>query len=335
MRRYMFAGFLAIASAILGCGASQKSATSPSASPEGESADTSERDWYEEAWVEDEQDSSESGSPSTEEESSEEGALQPSHRAEGSSDAPQTIREPDEPGAGECRDSAAPLALSVDRKFVDLKKGSLQAKMDGRICSVSLTFERKGGLPRVAKRFRYAGPERELRWTPIPRDDIARIEIRVTSDNGAYESVYLVPWSVTIDHEEVVFDTDQATIRESEVQSLKDSLMRIKEVLAEGEEMGLGTISLFIAGHTDTQGSEQHNRTLSRNRARAIAAWFMEAGLCVPIAFQGFGETALKRVTADEVDEEENRRADYILSVEPPVIREGAPAAWQWISEGC
>jgi hypothetical protein len=43
--------------------------------------------------------------------------------------------------------------------------------------------------------------------------------------------------------------------------------------------------------------------------------------LKIPIAFEGFGESALLVKTADEVDEPRNRRADYILSVEEPVFK--------------
>jgi outer membrane protein OmpA-like peptidoglycan-associated protein len=60
---------------------------------------------------------------------------------------------------------------------------------------------------------------------------------------------------------------------------------------------------------------------LSRRRAQAIAAWFLKSGLTIPVAYEGFGETALLVETKDEVDEPRNRRVDYILSVEDPVLR--------------
>lgn len=311
---------------VVGCGGSQNQVASPSASPTED---------FTEAEAGEDEDPAEALGASDEEETSDEEAVTPAGNSSGSGETAQPVPEDVEPGAGECRDNTAPLSLTVDRKHVDLAKGTLEAQMDGHICNISLTIERKNDLPSVVKRFRYTGPKRALHWTPIPRDDITRIEVRLDSDDGAYESVFLIPWFVTIDHEEVVFDTNQAVIRPSEVQSLEASLAKINEVLTEGKEMGLGTITLFIAGHTDTQGSDQHNMTLSRNRALAIANWFKRAGVCVPIAFEGFGETALKKVTADEVDEEENRRVDYILSVEPPVIREGGSPAWQWVSKGC
>ncbi|MET0410467.1 MAG: OmpA family protein, partial [Polyangiaceae bacterium] len=91
----------------------------------------------------------------------------------------------------------------------------------------------------------------------------------------------------------------------------------------------LGTIRLFIAGHTDTVGSREHNLALSSKRARAIAAWFRKSGLSLPIAYQGFGEQALKVVTADEVDKLDNRRVDYVLGLEPPRFKvSGKVPSW-------
>ena len=187
----------------------------------------------------------------------------------------------------------------------------------------------------MEKQYRYEGPEQELRWTPVPRDQIEKVEFRITAKDAAYRAVTLTPWSVSIDHKEVNFDTNKAVIRSLEVPSLEESLVRINQVLAKVEGKDLGPITLFIAGHTDTRGSNEHNMTLSRERAQSIAAWFQKQGLCIPIAFEGFGESALKKLTADEVDEQANRRVDYILAVEPPTIKKGAASAWKLMSKGC
>jgi outer membrane protein OmpA-like peptidoglycan-associated protein len=244
-------------------------------------------------------------------------------------ESPPAAREPHE-----CRKSSAALTLSIDRKTVSLEEGRLLAKMDGPICSLTMQIIRKDGTV-VDKSFEYTGPEQELRWTPIPRDQIEKIEVRITAKHNAYQAVRLIPWFVKIDHKEVRFDTDKADIRKSEVPKLKESLVKIKEVLHTIEGKGLGTVTLFIAGHTDTRGKADHNMTLSRARAESIAKWFKQEGLCVPIAYEGFGETALRKVTADEVDEPANRRVDYILSVEPPVIKKGLTPAWKAASKGC
>jgi outer membrane protein OmpA-like peptidoglycan-associated protein len=240
----------------------------------------------------------------------------------------------DAKGNGKCRKSNAPLTLSVERTTVSIEEGRLIARMDGPICTLVMHILQKDGAV-VERSFGYTGPEQELRWEPIARDQIEKIEIRITAKDNAYRAVWLIPWSVSIQHKEVKFDTNKAVIRDSEVASLEDSLAKIKEVLQKVEGKGLGTITLFVAGHTDTRGSAEHNMTLSRARAEAIATWFKKQGLCIPIAYEGFGETALKKLTKDEVDEPANRRVDYILAVEPPLIKKGATPAWKMMSKGC
>lgn len=253
---------------------------------------------------------------------------------DGSDDAPVARAPQRGKPTDECRASDVGLRIAVDRKTVNLDEGRLVVSMDGPICSLTMRIHRKDGT-NVDKSFRYQEPEQELRWTPIPRDEIEKLEIRITAKNDAYQAVWLIPWSVSIEHKEVRFDTNKAVIRDSEVPSLKDSLAKIQEVLATVEGKGFGPVTLFIAGHTDTRGTAEHNMTLSRSRAESIAGWFQKQGLCIPIAFEGFGETALRKLTADEVDEPANRRVDYILAVEPPVIKKGAIPAWKLASKGC
>ena len=82
----------------------------------------------------------------------------------------------------------------------------------------------------------------------------------------------------------------------------------------------LATIKLFIAGHTDTVSDAAYNRTLSNDRARAIGRWFKQRGVGIPIRFAGFGEDVLLVQTPDETDEPRNRRAEYIVAVDPPPV---------------
>ena len=51
----------------------------------------------------------------------------------------------------------------------------------------------------------------------------------------------------------------------------------------------------------------------------------------IPVAFQGFGETALRVQTPDETDEVKNRRADYILADDAPPTR-GGGIGWKRIN---
>ncbi|MGZ3408079.1 MAG: OmpA family protein, partial [Polyangia bacterium] len=87
-------------------------------------------------------------------------------------------------------------------------------------------------------------------------------------------------------------------------------------------------VQLFVAGFTDTVGSNADNRKLSLDRARAIGAWFRDRGLPLPIAYAGFGEEVLRVKTPDETDNAANRRADYVVGFAPPVVARGVHATW-------
>ncbi|HEY8923491.1 MAG TPA: OmpA family protein, partial [Polyangia bacterium] len=54
---------------------------------------------------------------------------------------------------------------------------------------------------------------------------------------------------------------------------------------------------------------------------QSISRWFKGHGLRIPVAYEGFGESALAVQTADNVDEIRNRRVDYILSIDEPALR--------------
>jgi outer membrane protein OmpA-like peptidoglycan-associated protein len=140
--------------------------------------------------------------------------------------------------------------------------------------------------------------------------------------------VSLYPWSVHIPHEEVTFATDSATIAAAESPKLEASYARIAEALA--KHKNLGPIRLYIAGHTDTVGAPAYNLSLSQRRAQAIAAWFRKRGLRLPVLYEGFGEFAPLVGTPDQTDEPRNRRVDYILAVEDPVLKATRHrAAWK------
>lgn len=263
--------------------------------------------------------------------------VQPAEQAEDVPAAALTPADVFEPNRASlpCLSSTAKLGISVDRSALELDAGKLPVRLEGPICRLTLSITTADAPEPVIHEMAFVEGEQQLAFAPVPRQKLEKIEIRITAKNNAYQAVTLLPWSATIEHKEVEFDTDQAKIRDSELPTLEESLVKIRDVLRRIEGKGFGTVTLFIAGHTDTQGSAAHNLELSQARARAIAAFFQKRGLCVPIAYDGFGESALRKLTGDEVDEPLNRRADYILAVEPPVVLKGSKPAWRWLSKGC
>jgi len=158
---------------------------------------------------------------------------------------------------------------------------------------------------------------------------VMRLELRAVSKDGLAVQVKLLPWSVRVPHEEVVFETGKWEIRPSEEQKLDASFKKIVDALDVARKADPTLpVKLFIAGHTDTVGGNADNRALSLHRARAIGAWFRDHGMPLPVVVAGFGEDALKVKTADNTDEAQNRRADYIVGVEEPVVARGVKAGW-------
>ena len=150
-----------------------------------------------------------------------------------------------------------------------------------------------------------------ITWTQPANTRVMVMKLRVAAADGVASNVELIPWSVVVDHEDVNFKTDSAVIDASETQKLDASLAKITEVVKRGERFM--KMQLYVAGHTDTVGSDAKNTKLSIERAQAIAAFFRRKGLAIPIAYAGYGEHVLKVKTAQETDERANRRADYVL----------------------
>jgi outer membrane protein OmpA-like peptidoglycan-associated protein len=220
---------------------------------------------------------------------------------------------------------AAPLTVSIDKAKVDLAAGRLELLVsvpEGKVELTILSATDGGRLVEHQQDFaeHAAGLPLVVTWKPHAKDaEVGRVDLRVTDPAGAFQSFSLYPWSVYIPHEEVAFATDSAAIAPAETGKLEASLAKIADALAKHKD--LPAIKLYIAGHTDTVGAAKYNLGLSLKRAQAIAAWFRKQGLALPIACEGFGEQALRIATPDATDEPRNRRVDYILSVEDPVLR--------------
>lgn len=166
------------------------------------------------------------------------------------------------------------------------------------------------------------GPGGEISWSP-PEGQVLRAVLTVHDEAGRYREVTLYPWRVDVPHEEVHFPTGSADIPETEAAKLEATLHKLNATLADYGRWA--PVKLYIAGHTDTVGTAASNLPLSQRRARSIASWFRAHGVDVPIFFAGFGESQLERATPDETESAENRRAEYIVAVDPPPLPAGAP----------
>jgi outer membrane protein OmpA-like peptidoglycan-associated protein len=219
----------------------------------------------------------------------------------------------------------APLQVQVDKAKVDLNAHRLELRMSRPAAKVTIKVQGDSGAILADETHDFSGEPAEapltVTWSPSSDEPVAKIEVFGWDVHGYYAGVRIVPWSVSIPHEEVNFKTNSAHIDDSEKDKLEKSYQLVTAALDKHKD--LGQVVLFIVGHTDTVGTDAHNFRLSLARARSIARWFRSRGLTIPIAYEGVGETAPLVKTADEVDEPRNRRADYILSVDEPVLKTG------------
>jgi len=246
------------------------------------------------------------------------------------------------PGAGASSATASPaevparklppLEVRINLDEVDLAAGRLTLRMSRPAAKVTLKALGISGevLAEVEQSFDAlpAGSPLVVMWSPPEGEQVARIEVFGYDTSDYYKGVAITPWSFEIPHDDVVFETDSAVIRASEVSKLQASLTLIQKQLPRAKH--LGTVTLFVVAHTDTVATEPYNQELSSRRAQSLAHWFRTHGLKLPIAYAGMGERALKVKTEDNVDEPRNRRADYMLGIEAPRFKSsGLVPAWK------
>jgi outer membrane protein OmpA-like peptidoglycan-associated protein len=227
---------------------------------------------------------------------------------------------------------AGDLRVTYARDHLDLDARTLEFQQSRPAGKAELTVIGDDGKPLGDGAAEYhgeaAGTWLRIGWTQKP-GNVFRLELRTTSADGLTTLVKLLPWSVRVAHEEVNFEFGKSDIRPSETPKLDASYQKIIDAVDVARKADPSLqVRLFIAGHTDTVGGSADNRKLSLDRARAIAVWFRDRGLPLPIAYAGFGEEALKVKTPDNTDEPRNRRADYIVGIEEPLVARNVKASW-------
>ena len=239
---------------------------------------------------------------------------------------PAQVLADDEAAPAEPAPARGALEVVIDKSKVDLAAHRLEVKMNHTAAKITIKVFGDSGavLAEDEQDFagRTAGSALLVTWAPSSDEAVAKIEVFAFDKDGFYKGIAILPWNVSVPHEEVSFKHDSAEIEDTEKPKLEASFAKVSETIASHKE--LGKIALYIAGHTDTVGSAIYNLQLSRARAQAIAAWFKKRGLKVPIAFEGFGESSPLVKTGDDVDEPKNRRVDYILSIEEPALKAGS-----------
>lgn len=118
---------------------------------------------------------------------------------------------------------------------------------------------------------------------------------------------YDVPVLRIVFPERNFFDTARAEL----VQPAQPVMMAMAEML-QGD---VPDVAVFVAGHTDSRGSEAYNQDLSVRRARTVAEALRNAGASNPRLWSiGFGESLPLVENAGAYNMSLNRRVEFLLS---------------------
>lgn len=223
-----------------------------------------------------------------------------------------------------------PLKLEVRKEDVDVAGRRLRFTLNRPAARAELTVlmdtGKKAFEGEVPFKSEPAGTPLALTW-PAAEGRVMKISVRAFDTAEFYTGVDLFPWQVDIPHEEVNFASGSADVPAGERGKLDRSHALIAEALAKYGRFA--ALRLYVLGHTDTVGPAEDNRELSLKRARSLAAYFRKRGLKVPVFYEGFGEESPVVATPDETAEAGNRRAEYIIAVEDPVLQH-APFPPRW-----
>lgn len=222
----------------------------------------------------------------------------------------------------------APLELKVAPEDVQLEQHRLRLSANRPVRTVQVTLTGDRGEPLGTVEVDALEDEEgkiPVAWEAA-EGTVLRIAVKATDPAGYYAGLDLYPWRLEIPHEDVNFASGKADIPKEEVPKLEAALQELQAALTKYGRLVDG-VKLYIAGHTDRVGDAASNQVLSEKRARSIGAWFRKRGVKVSIHYAGFGERLPAVQTEDEVERSENRRAAYIVAIEPPNL--GVTASWR------
>ncbi len=105
---------------------------------------------------------------------------------------------------------------------------------------------------------------------------------------------------------QIQFNTNEAVI----LKQYQAELLDLSELL-----QGLKNLKVLIIGHTDDQGTEEDNLTLSLDRAKSVQSFLTQAGVAIDrLSVAGKGESAPLKLNQTEEGRWQNRRVEFRLS---------------------
>lgn len=104
----------------------------------------------------------------------------------------------------------------------------------------------------------------------------------------------------------VFFETGKADIKSESNAELNRLVDLLKDV---------PSLKIELSGHTDDQGSDSFNLTLSQDRAEAVMNWLIAKGIDAGrLSAKGYGETVPLASNATAAGRQENRRTEFLIT---------------------
>lgn len=101
----------------------------------------------------------------------------------------------------------------------------------------------------------------------------------------------------------IFYDTDKDEIRPESFSVLNN----VAEILKQRPDI----VQLTVEGHTDNQGSTEHNLRLSERRSNAVVRYLVSVGVRTPMVAPGYGASAPVCFTNDDGCRAQNRRVEF------------------------
>ena len=172
------------------------------------------------------------------------------------------------------------------------KKGKLRTEEDG-------TFSQK--VTEVGIYKLYVSSEGYLNADDTTK--VIEIEYDIQQEKEIFLTKIEVGASVVL--KEIYFDTDKATLRTESYTELD----RVVEFMNSHKNL-----KVEISGHTDSDGSDTYNESLSQNRAESVVEYFIEKGIdSNSFVAKGYGESKPKVANNSAENKQINRRVEFTI----------------------
>lgn len=160
-------------------------------------------------------------------------------------------------------------------------------------------------LPQETTTVEVEDPPETSRVTIDTGDLTSSAEARALEVVSTFEGRAIDDGTLLTVPEEVLFDFDEATLRDDAIPVLEELLVAVEY---------FDDAPVRITGHTDDRGEEAYNQDLSERRAEAVRAWFVDAGTeASRLTADGEGESSPVAANDTAAGRQANRRVELVL----------------------